>query len=225
VAVETAESVRQGVVKVVIVDDHALIRDAVRLALRDEAMIEVCGEARTAEEALSVARATAPDVIVLDYRLPDADAPEVIVRLREQGTAAEIVVLTSYGEQRNVRAAIDSGARAFLTKRATDIDGLAGAVMSARQGRETFSEDALSALLGSIRNQARRAQENLTPRETEVWQLVALGKSNATIARELFVSERTAKYHVSNLLEKTGAASRTELVSLAYRSGLMDCRV
>jgi DNA-binding NarL/FixJ family response regulator len=214
-----------GRVRVVVVDDHSLIRDAIKVALRDDTRIEICGEARTADEAVSVAHATAPDVIVLDYRLPDGDAPEVIGRLREQGTDAEIVVLTSYGEQRNVRAAVDSGARAFLTKRAADIDGLAEAVLAAWRGQETLTDDALSALFSSVRDQTTGVQANLTPRECEVWRLVALGKSNAVIGQELFVSERTAKYHVSNLLEKTGARSRAELVSLAYRSGLMDSAI
>jgi len=207
---------------VVIVDDHKLLRNALRLALEPEERIEVVGEASSGAEALSTVHATGPDVVVLDYRLGDADAPEVIDGLRAQGSEAEIVVLTSYGERRNVRAAIDRGARAFLTKRATDIDRLAQAVLDAHEGRETLSADALSELLSSVRNQDAGPRLNVTPRASEVWRQVALGNSNATIASELFISERTVKYHVSNLLEATGARTRAELVALAYRSGLMD---
>jgi DNA-binding NarL/FixJ family response regulator len=209
-------------VRVVIVDDHALVRNAVRLALEPDPRIEIVGEARSGAEAISTARATSPNVIVLDYRLGDANAPEVIDRLREVGCMAEIVVLTSYGDRRNVRAAIDRGARAFLTKRATDIDHLATAVLDAHAGKDTLSEDALSELLHSVRDHDLRVGAQVTPRAREVWRLVALGKSNAEVARELFITERTVKYHVSNLLQMTGARSRAELVALAYRSGLMD---
>lgn len=209
-------------VRIAVVDDHALVRNAVRLSLESDPRIEVVGEARSGAEALSMVRATAPDVIVLDFRLGDADAPDVIDDLREQGCTAEIVILTSYGERRNVRAAIDRGARAFLTKRATDIDRLATAVLDAHSGKDTLTEDALSELLSSVRDQGSQVNSNVSPRAREVWKLAALGKSNADIARELFVSERTVKYHVSGLLQATKARTRAELVSLAYRSGLMD---
>lgn len=209
-------------VRVVIVDDHALVRNAVRLALEPDPRIEIVGEARSGAEAVSAVRATAPDVVVLDYRLGDADAPEIIESLRAQGSSAEIVVLTSYGDRRNVRAAIDQGARAFLTKRATDIDRLAKAVLDAHEGKDTLSEDALTELLSSVRDQDTRLGSEVSPRAREVWKLVALGKSNADIAQVLFLSERTVKYHVSNLLQATGARTRAELVALAYRSGLMD---
>jgi len=209
-------------VRVVIVDDHALVRNALRLALEPEERIQVVGEARSGAEAVSTVRATAPDVVVLDYRLGDLDAPEVIECIRELGCSAEFVVLTSYGNRRTVRAAVDQGARAFLTKRATDIDCLAKAVLDAHAGKDTLSEDALAELLNSVRDQRARHEVAVSPRAREVWQLVADGKSNADIAAALFLSERTVKYHVGNLLEATGARSRAELVAFAYRSGVMD---
>jgi len=209
-------------VRVVIVDDHELVRNALRLALEPEGRIEVVGEARSGREALSTVRATAPDVIVLDYRLGDADAPEIIDSLRAQGSKAEVVVLTSYGERRNVRAAIDKGARAFLTKRATDINELATAVLDAHEGKDTLSGDALAELLRSVRDHDQRLESEVTPRGREVWRLVAQGKSNSAIASELFITERTVKYHVTRLLSATGARTRAELVAVAYRSGLMD---
>lgn len=209
-------------VRVLVVDDHALIRDAVRLSLGDNERIEVVGEARTAAEALSAARATGPDVVVLDYRLPDGDAPAVIALLRDAGCSAEIVVLTSYGERRNVRTAMDRGARAFLTKRSTGMARLSQAVLDAAAGVETLSDDALSALVSSLRQECDSLHGNPTDRECEVWRLIAQGKGNAEIAAEIFVAERTVKYHVGQLLERTGAHSRAELVALAYRIGLMD---
>ncbi len=208
--------------RVVVVDDHAFVRDAIRQVLGERSDIDVIGEAQTAAEAISVIRATDPDVVVLDYRLPDGDAPELMGRLRELGCETEVVVLSSYGEQRNVRAAVDCGARAFLTKRATGLDRLADAIVEAAAGRDSLSGDALSCLLASVRQEAQHQWSDISPRETEVWRQVSLGKSNATIASELFITERTVKYHVGELLEKTGAASRAELVALAYRSGLMD---
>jgi DNA-binding NarL/FixJ family response regulator len=209
-------------VRVVIVDDHALIRDAVRLSLSDEERIEIVGEARNGAEALSAVKSTDPDVIVLDYRLPDFDAPTLITTLRERGCRAEIVVLTSYGETRNVRSAVGAGARGFLTKRATGIARLAQAVLGAAEGIETLSEDALAALVSSVQHDCHGINGDPTPRECEVWRLLAQGKSNAQIAAELFLAERTVKYHVGHLLEKTGGHSRAELVAFAYRDGLMD---
>ena len=211
----------QDCVRVVIADDHKLVRNALRLALETDERICVVGEARSGAETLSAVRATAPDVVVLDYRLGDIDAPEVIDRLCEQGSHAKIVILTSYGERRNLRAVIDRGALAFLTKRATDIDRLARAVLDAHEGRTTLSKDLLSES-GDTGGGSLRSVTEMTPRAQEVWRLVALGNSNHAIAAELFLTERTVKYHVSNLLAATGARSRAELVSLAYRSGLMD---
>jgi len=208
--------------RVVIVDDHALVRDAVRLAFESEPRIEVVGEARTIAEAASVIRALDPDVIVLDYRLPDGDAPDLLESMSASGSNAQAVVLTSYGEQRNIRAAVERGARAVLTKGATDMRLLAQAVVDAAAGRETLSRDAMSSLMSSMREDGIGLQAQVTPREREIWYQVSLGKSNAAIAGELFISERTVKYHVSSLLKKTGADSRAQLVALAYRCGLMD---
>ncbi len=209
-------------VRVVIVDDHALVRDAVRVALQGDERVQVVGEARSAAETLSAVRLTDPDVVVLDFRLPDSDAPSVIADLRTQGSRAEVLILSSYGERRNVRLAVDSGARGFLTKQASDMHNLADAIVDVSEGKDALSQDALSALLRSVREHTASLESGLTPREREVWLLVAQGKGNAAIAGELFLSERTVKYHVSNLLSKTGADSRAELVSLAFRIGLMD---
>ncbi len=208
--------------RVLVVDDHPLMREAVRGALEAQSDIDVVGEARSAAETLSVARLTAPDVIVLDYRLPDSDGAAVIRQLREQGSDAAVVVFTSFGDQRNVRTAIDNGACAFLTKSTTDTRRLVKAVRDAARGDSTLSDDALTALVSSVRGSSTRHVGDVTERELQVWRLVADGKTNAAIAADLFVAERTVKYHVSNLFEKTGSHTRGELVALAYRCGLMD---
>lgn len=209
-------------IRVAIVDDHVLIRDAVRLALEGDGSIDVVAEARTAAEAVSVVRATAPDVVVLDYRLPDGEAPEVIEQLQLHECHTEVIVLSSFGERRNVRTAIDKGACAFLTKSTTDMQELRAAVLEATAGRTTLSPDALNALVASVRSETMDPCTNVTERQRRVWRLLALGRTNTQIADELFVSERTVKYHVSNLLSRTGTRTRSELVALAYRSGLMD---
>jgi DNA-binding NarL/FixJ family response regulator len=208
--------------RVLVVDDHPLMREAVRGALDAQEGIDVVGEARSAAETLSVARLTDPDVVVLDYRLPDSDGANVIKQLRDQGCEAAVVVLTSFGDQRNVRTAIDNGACAFLTKSTTDTARLVQAVRDAQHGDSTLSGDALTALLASVRGPSAQHAADITEREAQVWRLVAEGKTNAAIAADLFVAERTVKYHVSNLLEKTGSHTRGELVALAYRSGRMD---
>lgn len=212
----------RATVRVLVVHAHALIRDAVRLALADEPSIDVVGVAHTGTGALSAAKSTDPDVVVLGNRLSDVDAPTLIAALRDQGCVAEVVILALQGEQRDVRSAVDRGARAFLTTLATSIPRLRSAVINAANGTETLSQDAVCALVNSVRQEIDLLRGQPTSRECEVWRLVAEGKTNSEIALGLFLTERTVKYHVGRLLEKTGSRSRAQLVAVAYRQGLMD---
>ncbi len=209
-------------IRILVADGNAFIRDAIRRSLANDGRIEVVGEASTAAEIIWAVRTTAPNVVVLDYRLPDAEAPDIIGRLRERSNAPEFVVLSSVSGAREVRSALQSGARSFLTKRSATVADLTEAIRDASEGVDRVTDDALAALLSSVRRGSKERYETITPRAREVWRLIALGKTNAEIAGLLFVTERTVKYHVGMLLERTGTRSRAELVAVAYQQGVMD---
>jgi DNA-binding NarL/FixJ family response regulator len=206
-------------VRVAIVDDHPLMREGLRHAFEPSADISVVGEAGTAREALEMATASEPDVILLDFRLPDADGVTVLKQLREQGCTAHVVMLTCVSDQRCVRSAIDNGACGFLTKSTANRAALCEAVRNASRGLSAVSPDALTSLLDNVREDC---PDHVTAREEEVWRLVASGMTNAEIAQALFLSERTVKFHVGNILRKTASRSRAEAVSLAFTCGLMN---
>jgi DNA-binding NarL/FixJ family response regulator len=209
-------------VRVLVVDECAFVRDAIRLAIDAEERLELAADASTAAAALVAARSARPDVVVAEYQLPDAEAPELIAALRSERCDAEVVVLTGQADRRAVRRSMDCGARAFLTKRSTGVARLGRAVVNAADGIETLSNDALALLVSSIRLESLEPTGEWTKREYEVLRLAAQGASNAEIAHALYLSESTVKYHVGRLLEKTGARNRAELVAFAYRDGHMD---
>lgn len=206
-------------IRVAIVDDHPLMREGLRHAFEHASDIRIVAEAGTARDALEMAAESEPDVILLDFRLPDADGVTLLKQLRKQGCTAHVVMLTCFSDQRCVRSAIDSGACGFLTKSAADRAALCDAVRNASRGLSALSADALTSLLDNVREDC---PDHVTAREEEVWHLMATGKTNAEIAQALFLSERTVKFHVGNILRKTASRSRAEAVSLAFTCGLMD---
>ena len=206
-------------IRVAIVDDHPLMREGLRRAFEHVPDLRIVAEAGTAHDALVMAAVSEVDVILLDFRLPDADGVTLLKQLRKQGCAAHVVMLTCFSDQRCVRSAIDNGACGFLTKSSADRATLCDAVRNASRGLSAVSPDALTSLLDNVREDC---PDHVTAREEEVWRLIASGKTNAEIAQALFLSERTVKFHVGNILRKTASRSRAEAVSLAFTCGLMD---
>lgn len=206
-------------IRVAIVDDHPLMREGLRRAFEHASDIRIVAEAGTAHDALEMAAVSESDVILLDFRLPDTDGVTLLKQLRKQGCTAHVVMLTCFSDQRCVRSAIDNGACGFLTKSTADRATLCDAVRSANRGVSAVSPDALTSLLDNVREDC---PDHVTAREEEVWRLMAGGRTNAEIAETLFLSERTVKFHVGNILRKTASRSRAEAVSLAFTCGLMD---
>ena len=206
-------------IRVAIVDDHPLMREGLRRAFEHVHDIKVVGEAGSGAEVLRLVDECEIDVMLLDFRLPDTDGVSVLRQLRKDGCTAKVVMLTCIGDERSVRAAIDSGACGFLTKGSADRDFLIDSVRNASRGLSAISPDALTALLTNVRDDY---PDHLTGREREVWHLMADGLSNAEIGKALVVSERTVKFHVGNILRKTQSRTRAEAVSLAFTCGLMD---
>ena len=193
-------------IKVLICDDHAVVRQGLRTYLELQEDIEVVGEAADGQAAIDAARRTAPDVILLDLAMPDRDGLGALPQLKELG---RVIVLTSFGEDDRLFAALRGGAVGFLLKD-TEPAELVRAIRTAHAGQSPLSPAV-----------AARVIDQLTPREREVLRLIADGLSNKRIARELGVAEKTVKTHVGHVLAKLGVPDRTSAALHAVRAGLV----
>lgn len=202
---------------VLLVDDHDLIRHGIRRALEHETDFTVLGEASTLSDADRLTDELEPDVVVLDVRLPDGSGLDLAKSLRAKHTRMGIVILTMYAGDDQLFAALEAGASAFLNKDAP-ADQLVAAVRHAAASPDTFTaRDLAQAML-------RKAQPSgpvLTPRESEVLALLAEGLSISALAKRLYVSESTAKTHVSRVYEKLGATNRAQALMSAVRLGMV----
>ena len=214
----------EPVIRVLVVDDHEVVRRGLRAFLDGEPDLEVVADAGGGEEALElVARLDSdgrrPDVVLMDLQMAPMDGIETTRRVRELYPGVEVVALTSFGEKERVRAALDSGASGYLLKDSQPAE-VAAAVRSAHRG-EIQLDPAVTRPLISDLSSGNGVTSLLTSRELEVLRLVGAGKANKEIAAELVISERTARTHVSNVLRKIGVSSRTQAAVLAVREGLV----
>ncbi|SNT54746.1 DNA-binding response regulator, NarL/FixJ family, contains REC and HTH domains [Asanoa hainanensis] len=202
---------------VLIVDDHPVVRDGLRGMLAADGRFAVVGEAADGREALAVAATVQPDVVLLDLRMPVLDGVSTIRELRSSGSAARVLVLTTYDTDTDVLPAIRAGATGYLLKD-TPRDELCRAVLAAHQGESVLSP----AIAGRLMNRVRGAGDDpLTQRELEVLALVAQGCGNREAARRLFVSEATVKTHLLHAYAKLGVRDRAAAVAKAFERGLL----
>ena len=205
-------------IAVLIADDHPVVRQGLRVLLSLEDDIEVVGEAGDGAEAIELAVALVPDVILLDLKLPVLDGIGVLAELRDRGLPPRTLVLTSVADQASVTVAMRAGATGFLYKD-VDPDALVRAVRSVHDGHTVLAPEAAGSLVRShARSAAVRGFDALTAREREVLAQVAEGRSNREIARLLHMSEKTVKTHVSSVLAKLGVADRTQAALYAVRN-------
>lgn len=203
-------------VRILIVDDHEVVRIGIASLMHDAKDLEVAAMAGTAAEALEAAALVRPDVVVLDLRLPDRPGTAIVGDLRILLPQVRIVVLTSYGQDRAVVAALAAGVDAFLTKTA-DSDALVDTIRAVRAGRSVIqagSADTLRQYVRGTRARALPSPASLTARETEVACAVAEGLSNREVGALLHLSEKTVKNHVSEILSKLGAVRRSQVARL-----------
>lgn len=209
-------------IRIVITDDHAMVREGLRTMLAHHPSIEVVAEADTGAAAVSAVERHRPDVILLDIRLPDMSGLDVCRKIRERFPTVHAVMLTVYEDEHYVFEALRAGARGYLLKKVTD-DELTRVLKSVCAG-EIIVDPSLAgqmALRSANGVPGSSGQVRLTAREREVLAAMADGLSNAAIAGHLHISEETVKTHVKSLLRKLGALDRTQAVSLALRSGLL----
>lgn len=207
-------------IRVLLVDDHALINEGLRRAFEATSDLEVVGDAASVAQALAMVRAQSPDVVVLDVNLGDGNGIELCKTLRLEHPSMGLVVLTMYDEDEHLFGALEAGASAFVLKSAP-ADEVAAAVRRAATNPAAFTANDLG---GAMRRRMQAPTVRLTPRENEILQLLAAGMSVAMVARELYISPSTAKTHMSKLYDKLDAANRTQAVMNAVRLGLLSPR-
>ncbi|MFJ8828245.1 response regulator [Streptomyces sp. NPDC102467] len=205
-------------IKVLLVDDHQVVRRGLRTFLEVQDDIEVVGEAADGAEGVDRAEELRPDVVLMDVKMPGMDGVDALRRLRELANPARVLIVTSFTEQRTVVPALRAGAAGYVYKD-VDPDALAGAIRSVHAGHILLQPEVAGALLSQETNSGQGRGGSLTEREREVLGLIADGRSNREIARALVLSEKTVKTHVSNILMKLDLADRTQAALWAVRHG------
>ena len=203
-------------ISVLIVDDHEVVREGLRLSLLRSPQIRVVGEAPDGETAIALAERRRPDVIIMDLRMPGMDGIEATEEILKRAPDTAVIVFTAYSERALLSRSLESGAKGYILKEAPH-ETLLRAIEKVATG-ETFVDPALMPNL----IQGRDGGDSLTQREREILQLLADGMSNADVAQRLFISQETVKSHVRHILVKLEADTRTQAVAIALREAMID---
>jgi len=203
--------------RVLIVDDHPVVRAGLAGMLAAEDGLEVVGEAGNGEEAIAAAGQLRPDVVLMDLRMPRVDGAEATARIVAADPNIKVLILTTYDTDSDIIRAVEAGATGYLLKD-TPRTELAAAVRAAARGETVLAPPVATRLVNRLRTPTR---EQLTPREAEVLAAVARGLSNAEVGRELFIGEATVKTHLLRIFAKLGVDDRTAAVTLAYQRGIL----
>jgi DNA-binding NarL/FixJ family response regulator len=205
-------------IRVLIVDDHSVVRQGLKMFLGLDPELDIIGEAANGAEAVRLAGELRPDVVLMDLLMPVMDGITAIGHVRKEYPDVEVIALTSVLEDASVVSAVKAGAIGYLLKN-TESDALCRAIKAAAQGQVQLSPEAAARLMREMRQPEN--PDALTERENEVLVLIARGRANKEIARDLQIGEKTVKTHVSNILSKLGVQSRTQAALHAVRSGMV----
>jgi DNA-binding NarL/FixJ family response regulator len=209
-------------IRVLLVEDHRMVREALRDVLARLPEVEIVGEAGNASEALELAHRVKPDVVVLDISLPDLNGIEVAARLKDAGNKARIVALSAFADKRFVKAMISSGASAYVTKSAAGTE-LVQAIRAVAIGQGYFSPEIAGTLATDMRGHPSGGDEaSLTRREREVLRLIAEGARSPSIGEQLHVSVATIEVHRRNIIRKLGLHTVADLTKYAIREGIVS---
>ena len=208
--------------RVLIVDDHAVVRAGLKLLVDSEDDLETIGEAGSAREAIFEARSLRPDVVLLDVAMPNQSGIEIIPQLLHENDEAKVLMLSMQDEPRYVREAFEAGASGYVLKEAADAE-LVAAIREVAQGGRYVHPELGARLVAAESAERKRAEEDpLSDREREVLRLLALGHTNQEIAKQLYISVRTAETHRAHIMQKLHLSSRAELVRHALAQGLLE---
>jgi two-component system, NarL family, response regulator LiaR len=205
-------------VRILLVDDHAMVREGIKMYLGFDETLEVVGEASNGQEALERVAELKPDVVLMDLVMPVMDGVTTIGKLKKQYPEIEVIALTSVLEDDKVSGAVQAGAMGYLLKDSKPQE-LVDAIHAAGRGEVRLHPEAAKRLMKQVRSPDMR--ESLTARETDILKMIGRGASNKTISKEFDLSEYTVKAHVSSLLSKLGLSSRTQAALFALKQGLV----
>jgi DNA-binding NarL/FixJ family response regulator len=208
-------------IRILVVDDHSVVRQGLKMFLGLDPELEIIGEAENGAEAVRLAAELKPDVVLMDMLMPVMDGIEATKAIRGSMPDTEVIALTSVLEDAAVVGAIKAGAIGYLLKD-TQSDELRRAIKAAAEGQVQLSPQAAARLMREVRTPEVAAPDALTERENDVLKLLAKGKANKEIARDLIIGEKTVKTHVSNILLKLGVQSRTQAALYAAQNGLAE---
>jgi NarL family two-component system response regulator LiaR len=209
-------------IRVLIVDDHAVVRKGIQMFLSTEPSIQAVGEAEDGQDAVRKAKSLQPDVVLMDLVMPKGDGIEAIAKIKRCVSNVKIIVLTTFKDGARINAALQAGADGYLLKDA-DVDALLQAIHAVQQGDAPLDPCVARHLVSNVtQHKGADGIKHLTEREEEVLRLVAKGLSNKAVARALNLSEGTTRIHVSNILGKLNALSRTEAAVRAVQMGLIS---
>ena len=206
-------------IRILLADDHPVVREGLRGMLSTEPGLEVVGEADSGPQAEALSASLRPDIVLMDLRMPDGGGVESIVRMTAAGLPCRVIVLTTYETDADILRAVEAGAAGYLLKDLTRAE-LTGAVRAAARGETVLAPSVAARLVDQLRSRPERP--HLSERETAVLRLVAEGCTNAEIGRRLFIGESTVKTHLLRVFGKLGVADRTAAVTSAMRYGLLE---
>jgi DNA-binding NarL/FixJ family response regulator len=209
-------------IRILLVDDHPVVREGLGAMIETQPDMEVVGEAGDGQEGVRLAKQLKPRVILMDLQMPVMGGVEAIQKIRQEDTGAEVIILTTYDSDEHIFSGLEAGAKGYLLKGASK-DDLFRAIRAAARGESLLEPAVASKLVERFTQLSKKgpADDTLSERELEVLNLIAKGHRNKEIARDLVITEKTAKAHVSNILAKLGASDRTEAVTLALRKRLI----
>lgn len=213
----------KGKIRLLLVDDHSIVRDGLKLVLQLDNRIKVCGEAATLKEAITRTADTNPDIILLDFKLPDGDGVTGCISIKNQFPGIKIIILTAYAQDHIVIESIRAGADGYLLKNIESED-LIKTILCVYEGGSVLDPSVTESVFSNIKVENKKNDINfkLSPRETKILQMLSLGKANKEIAGALFISDKTVRNYVSNIFKKLNVSNRTEAASYWIRKQTLE---